>query len=90
MMPLDVPRDSPFIQMLKGKVLETSGKEPEVGVKLPISYGGTDTAHLFPAGIPACVYGPAGGGPGDDQSISVEEMVTCARVYSAAIEEFCG
>jgi len=90
MMPLDVPKDSPFIQMLKGKVLETSGKEPEVGVKLPISYGGTDTAHLFPAGIPACVYGPAGGSPGDDQSISVEELVTCAKVYAAAIEEFCG
>jgi acetylornithine deacetylase len=89
MMPLDVPRDTPFIQRLKAIVTEVSGKEPQVGVKLPISYGGTDTAHLFPAGIPACVYGPAGGRAEDYQSISIEEMVTCARVYAAAIEDFC-
>ncbi len=91
MMPLDVPATTPFIQKLKAHVTAVRGKEPHVGPKLPISYGGTDTAHLFPAGIPACVYGPAPppSEPEDDQWNSVEEMMTCARVYAAMTQDFC-
>jgi acetylornithine deacetylase len=91
MMPLDVPATDPFIQKLKSIATAIRGAAPSMGAKLPISYGGTDAAHLFPAGVPACVYGPSAppGAPEDDQWISFEEMKTCARVYAATIEDFC-
>ena len=39
-----------------------TGAEPEhFGVRLPQSYAGNDTTHLWAAGIPCCLYGPGGG-----------------------------
>ena len=89
MMPVSVPSDTPLIETLRGHVTRIRGREPHIGVKIPISYGGTDTAHLWPAGIPSCVYGPAGEASEIGQAISVRELLDCTRVYAAMIEDVC-
>lgn len=91
MMPFSISADTPMIQTLRKKVTEIRGIEPQVGVKIPNAYGGTDASHLFPAGIPCCIYGPAGNRSGPDQyiTVSIDEMMTCARAYAATIEEVC-
>ena len=59
---LDVPIDAPIVQMVKRNLKLVSGDDPEfLGVRLPYSYAGNDTTHLWAAGIPCCVYGPLGG-----------------------------
>ena len=59
---LDVPITEPIVQMVKRNLRVVAGCEPEyLGVRLPYSYAGNDTTHLWAAGIPCCVYGPLGG-----------------------------
>jgi acetylornithine deacetylase len=59
---VDVPVTEPIVQMVKRHLRTLSGQDPEfLGVRLPQSYAGNDTTHLWQAGIPCCLYGPGGG-----------------------------
>jgi len=91
MMPFSIPPDHPMIQALREKVTAIRGEAPQVGVKLPNAYGGTDASHLSPAGIPCCIYGPAARGEGPDRylGVSIDEMATTSQAYAAMIEEVC-
>ena len=91
MMPFSVDPDSPFIQTLVKHVRAVRGREPHVGVQLPSGYSGNDTSHLFAAGIPCVLHGPAGGVEGPERYLwaSIDEMMSCANVYGAMIEEIC-
>lgn len=89
MMPFSVPTDSPLVQRVAKHVAVVSGKAPKVGVSLPSGYSGNDTSHLKAAGIPCCLYGPAGAPDGPERYLwaSIDEMMTCARVYASMIAE---
>jgi acetylornithine deacetylase len=91
MMPLSVPPDHPLVLTLKATVTAIRGSEPTVGAVVPYSYAGNDTSHLYAAGIPCCLYGPAGGyEPGSaDRWTSVEQILTCTKVFGAMIAEVC-
>jgi len=59
---VDVPLSEPVVQMVKHHLKTLSGRDPQyLGVRLPQSYAGNDTTHLWQAGIPCCLYGPGGG-----------------------------
>jgi acetylornithine deacetylase len=89
MMPFSVPPESPLVRRVAAHVEAVSGRRPHVGVSLPSGYSGNDTSHLSAAGIPSCLYGPAGAPDGPERYLraSVEEMMTCARVYGRLIAE---
>jgi acetylornithine deacetylase len=89
MMPFSVPPESPFVQRVAKHVTAVRGSAPKVGVSLPSGYSGNDTSHLQAAGIPSCLYGPAGAPDGPERYLwaSIDEMMTCARVYAAMIAE---
>lgn len=91
MVPVSVPRDHPLVQTLRANVVAITGQVPTIGAVAPYSYAGNDTAHLWRAGIPCCLYGPAGGYDEDraDRWTSVEQIVTCARVFGATIADTC-
>jgi acetylornithine deacetylase/succinyl-diaminopimelate desuccinylase-like protein len=89
MMPFSVPTDSPLVKRLATHVTAVRGSAPHVGVSLPSGYSGNDTSHLAAAGIPSCLYGPAGAPDGPERYLraSIDEMMTCARVYARMIAE---
>jgi acetylornithine deacetylase len=94
MPPTDIPRDQPLIATLLKRYREVVGRDPrEVGVSLPMSYAGNDTAHLWQAGIPCVLFGPSGGwdeSPDEpDQYILISEMVTCAKVMALTAFDVC-
>jgi acetylornithine deacetylase len=91
MLPLSVPASEPIVQILKANVTAIVGEEPTVGAHSPQSYAGNDTSHLWGAGIPCCLYGPAGGYDEgrSDRWTSIEQIVACARVYGATIADVC-
>ncbi len=92
MLPLSVPATEPIVQMLKANVTAITGQAPTVGAVSPYSYAGNDTSHLWTAGIPCCLYGPAGGYDEgrSDRWTSIEQIVACARVFGATIADVCG
>lgn len=89
MMPFSVSPENPLVQRVAKHVAAVSGSAPRVGVSLPSGYSGNDTSHLKAAGIPCCLYGPAGAPDGPERYLwaSIDEMMTCARVYGALIAE---
>ena len=89
MMPFSVSPESPFVQRVAKHVAAVRGSMPKVGVSLPSGYSGNDTSHLKAAGIPCCLYGPAGAPDGPERYLwaSIDEMMTCAQVYGAMIAE---
>jgi acetylornithine deacetylase len=88
---MSVPTDHPLVQTVRANVRSIVGVEPTVGAVVPRSYAGNDTAHLFGAGIPCCLYGPAA--EYDEQSADrytpVSQIVDCARVLAATIIDWC-
>src|SRR5438309_745783 len=81
---VDVPVTEPVVQMVKRNLRTLSGQEPEhLGVRLPQSYAGNDTTHLWQAGIPCCLYGP-GGGYTDyhDVHTDLDELFLVTRVLA--------
>lgn len=91
--PTEIPPDCEIVEMVAEEFTRQSGHSPHIGVSLPGSYAGADTAHLWRAGIPCLMYGP-GGGPvaGDDEVddyIDVEEMTQCARVVASVADRYC-
>jgi acetylornithine deacetylase len=91
MLPLSVPVTEPIVQILKANVTTLVGEEPTVGAHSPQSYAGNDTSHLWGAGIPCCLYGPAGGYDEgrSDRWTSIEQIVACTRVFGATIADVC-
>jgi acetylornithine deacetylase len=91
MAPVSVPPEHPLVQTLRANVVAIIGREPTIGAVAPLSYAGNDTAHLYAAGIPCCLYGPAGGYDegSADRWTSVEQIIGCARVYGAMIADIC-
>jgi acetylornithine deacetylase len=95
MHPTDIPLDEPLVVSLLQHYREVVGRDPRhVGVSLPMSYAGNDTAHLWKADIPCVLFGPSGGwdeSPEEpDQYISISEMVTCAKVMALTALDICG
>ena len=81
---VDVPRTEPVVQMVRRNLRQMTGEEPEhLSVRLPQSYAGNDTTHLWAAGIPCCLYGP-GGGYTDYHDVHVElaDLFLCTRVLA--------
>ncbi len=81
---VDVPVTEPVVQMVKRHLKTLSGQDPEyLGVRLPQSYAGNDTTHLWQAGIPCCLYGP-GGGYTDyhDVHTNLDELFLVTRVLA--------
>jgi acetylornithine deacetylase len=91
MLPLSVPASEPIVQILKANVTAIVGEKPTVGAHSPQSYAGNDTSHLWGAGIPCCLYGPAGGYDEgcSDRWTSIEQIVACTRVFGATIADVC-
>jgi acetylornithine deacetylase len=81
---VDVPVTEPVVQTVVRNLRLMSGSEPEhLGVRLPQSYAGNDTTHLWQAGIPCCLYGP-GGGYTDyhDVHVNLDELFLVTRVLA--------
>jgi acetylornithine deacetylase len=94
MPPTDIPLDLPIVESVLRHYREVVGRDPvHVGVSLPMSYAGNDTAHLWQAGIPCLLFGPSGGwdeSPEEpDQYISISEMETVAKVMALTALDVC-
>ena len=94
MEPTDIPLDEPLVASVLQHYREVVGRDPmRVGVSLPMSYAGNDTAHLWRAGIPCLLFGPSGGwdeSPDEpDQYILISEMVTVAKVMALTALDIC-
>jgi acetylornithine deacetylase len=92
--PTDIPLDEPLVASVLLHYREIVGRDPlRVGVSLPMSYAGNDTAHLWRAGIPCLLFGPSGGwdeSPEEpDQYILISEMVTVAKVMALSALDIC-
>jgi acetylornithine deacetylase len=91
---LDLPLDQPIVGVVARHVEAVTGRPPDaVGVHPTGSRASDDTGHLWKAGIPCVLYGPAG--PRDpaadaDGSVSIGEMETCAKVIALSALDFCG
>jgi acetylornithine deacetylase len=93
MSPLDVPKDAYIVRAVARSHQRATGKLPQVvGAVLPFSYTANDTCHLWNAGIPCLLYGPAvvrGGQDEDDSCVIISEMVTCTQVLALTALEVC-
>ncbi len=92
--PTEIPVESDIVAVVAEELERVSGQPPDaVGVALPASYTGADTAHLWRAGIPCLMYGPRGGPTADDVDVDdfvdVGEMVQCARVLANVADRWC-
>ena len=88
---MDMSPDEEIVHTLASSYRKITGRDPK-GIGLPASdisarYG-DDDAHLWLAGIPAPIYGPAGGSYGNDYS-DIDEMVLCSQVLTLTALEVC-
>ena len=92
--PLDVPTDAEIVQAVTRSHREVTGEPPKaIGAVLPFSYTANDTCHLWNAGIPCLLYGPAvvrGGDGEDDSCVIISEMVQCTKVLALTGLDVCG
>jgi acetylornithine deacetylase len=91
--PFDMPTDAPIVQAVARSYRAVTGREPAaIGAVLPHSYSADDTCHLWKAGIPCLLYGPAtirGSADEDDACVLVSEMVKVTRVLAATAVDVC-
>ena len=91
--PLDVPRDAEIVQAVARSHRDVTGQPPKaIGTVLPFSYTANDTCHLWNAGIPCLLYGPAvvrGSGGEDDSCVIISEMVQCTKVLALTALDVC-
>ena len=91
--PLDVPVDAPIVQAVARSYRAVVGQEPRaIGTVLPHSYSADDTCHLWKAGIPCLLYGPAtirGNADEDDACVLVSEMERVTRVLAVTALDVC-
>ena len=92
--PLDVPRDAEIVQAVALSHQDVTGHPPRaIGTVLPYSYTANDTCHLWNAGIPCLLYGPAvvrGDGGEDDSCVIISEMTQCTKVLALTALDVCG
>jgi acetylornithine deacetylase len=91
--PFDIPTDTPIVQAVARSYRTVTGQEPaKIGTVLPHSYSADDTCHLWKAGIPCMLYGPAtirGNADEDDACVLVSEMVKVTRVLAVTALDVC-
>jgi len=91
--PLDVPQDAEIVQAVARSHQDVTGQPPQaIGTVLPFSYTANDTCHLWNAGIPCLLYGPAvirGSGGEDDSCVIISEMVQCTKVLALTALDVC-
>jgi acetylornithine deacetylase len=91
--PFDMPTDAPIVQAVARSYRAVTGQEPKaIGTVLPHSYSADDTCHLWKAGIPCLLYGPAtirGNADEDDACVLVSEMEKVTRVLAATAVDVC-
>jgi acetylornithine deacetylase len=92
--PFDIPTDAPIVQAVARSYRAVTGREPkQIGTVLPHSYSADDTCHLWKAGIPCLLYGPAtirGNAEEDDACVLVSEMVKVTLVLAVTALDVCG
>jgi len=91
--PFDMPVSAPIVQAVARSYRRVMGREPAaIGTVLPHSYSADDTCHLWKAGIPCLLYGPAtirGNETEDDACVLVSEMETVTRVLAVTALDVC-
>jgi acetylornithine deacetylase len=91
--PFDIPIDTPIVQAVARSYRAVTGQEPKaIGTVLPHSYSADDTCHLWKAGIPCLLYGPAtirGNADEDDACVLVSEMVKVTQVLAVTALDVC-
>jgi len=91
--PFDIPVDAPIVQAVARSYRVVTGQEPKaIGTVLPHSYSADDTCHLWKAGIPCLLYGPAtirGNADEDDACVLVSEMVKVTQVLAVTALDVC-
>jgi acetylornithine deacetylase len=91
--PFDMPVDAPIVQAVARSYRTVTGQEPKaIGTVLPHSYSADDTCHLWKAGIPCLLYGPAtirGNADEDDACVLVSEMEKVTRVLAVTALDVC-
>src|SRR5215470_8542229 len=91
--PFDMPTDAPIVQAVARSYRAVTGQEPKaIGAVLPHSYSADDTCHLWKAGIPCLLYGPAtirGSEDTDDACVLVSEMVKATCVLALTALDVC-
>jgi len=91
--PFDIPTDAPIVQAVARSYRAVTGQEPKaIGTVLPHSYSADDTCHLWKAGIPCLLYGPAtirGNADEDDACVLVSEMEKVTRVLAVTALDVC-
>ena len=93
MEPFDLPRDEYIISVVARQFQAVTGREPDViGTVLPNAYTGNDTCHLWKAGVPCVLHGPAGGQESadiPDEYAPIGDMTQVARVLALTALEVC-
>jgi acetylornithine deacetylase len=89
----DLPLDEAIVGIVSRNVKAVTGQPPAaIGVHIPGSRASDDTGHLWQAGIPCLLYGPAA--PPDasesDGFVLISEMEICAKVLALSALEFVG
>jgi acetylornithine deacetylase len=91
--PFDIPTDAAIVQAVARSYRAVTGQEPKaIGTVLPHSYSADDTCHLWKAGIPCLLYGPAtirGNADEDDACVFVSEMEKVTRVLAVTALDVC-
>ena len=94
MEPLDVPQDAEIVQAVARSHQDVTGEPPKaIGAVRPSSYPANEPGHLWNAGTPCLLYGPAvirGGGGEDDSCVIISEMVQCTKVLALTALDVCG
>lgn len=91
--PSDLPKNEYILQTLLRQDRTVTGKEPDgVGTVLPGSYSGNDTCHLWKAGVPCVLYGPAGGSESatvPDEYSRINDMDQVTKVLALTALDVC-
>jgi acetylornithine deacetylase len=91
--PFEMPTDAPIVQAVTRSYRAVTGQAPKaIGTVLPHSYSADDTCHLWKAGIPCLLYGPAtirGNADEDDACVLVSEMEKVTRVLAVTALDVC-
>ena len=89
----DLPRDEYIVDAVARGIRAVTGREPDnVGVVLPNSYTGNDSCHLWAAGVPCVLIGPAGSQESaevPDEYAPISEMEQVARVLALTALDVC-
>ena len=93
MEPFDLPRNEYIVEAVTRQYRAVTGREPDnIGVVLPNSYTGNDSCHLWRAGVPCVLMGPAGGQESadvPDEYAPISEMEQVARVLALTALDVC-